>query len=188
MADSNITKRALSSALKELMQEKPFQKISVADICERCCMNRQSFYYHFKDKYDLLIWIFDTDFLSLIRKQQEEKALDIVSQICRVMYKNRVFYRARVCRAGAKLAHRASARGGRADSADAHAGGHARQGGVRLSYQFHDGRHSGRAAALDRRRQLHAAGGVYARAFFLRIDNGKPRPPRIHPVARRAVG
>ena len=94
MADSNITKRALSSALKELMQEKPFQKISVADICERCCMNRQSFYYHFKDKYDLLIWIFDTDFLSLIRKQQEEKALDIVSQICRVMYKNRVFYRA----------------------------------------------------------------------------------------------
>lgn len=188
MADSNITKRALSSALKELMQEKPFQKISVADICERCCMNRQSFYYHFKDKYDLLIWIFDTDFLSLIRKQQEEKALDIVSQICRVMYKNRVFYRAAFAVQGQNSLTEHLREVAEPDSADAHAGGHARQGGVRLSYQFHDGRHSGRAAALDRRRQLHAAGGVYARAFFLRIDNGKPRPPRIHPVARRAVG
>ena len=53
MADSNITKRALASALKELMNEKPFARISVSDICTRCDMNRKSFYYHFKDKYDL---------------------------------------------------------------------------------------------------------------------------------------
>ena len=52
MADSNLTKRALSAALKELMNEQPFVKISVGDICERCEMNRKSFYYHFKDKYD----------------------------------------------------------------------------------------------------------------------------------------
>ena len=35
------------------MIEKPFDKISVIDICEGCGMNRKSFYYHFKDKYDL---------------------------------------------------------------------------------------------------------------------------------------
>lgn len=93
MADSSITKWALSMALKELMREKPFQKVSVADICERCNMNRQSFYYHFKDKYDLLIWIFDADFLALIQRQRDEDALDIVSQICKVLYKNRAFYR-----------------------------------------------------------------------------------------------
>ena len=57
MADSNITKKALAGALKELMDTKPFQKISVSDICERCQMNRKSFYYHFKDKYDLMNWI-----------------------------------------------------------------------------------------------------------------------------------
>ena len=44
MADSNITKRALAAALRELMEEKPFEKISVGDICERCDMNRKSFY------------------------------------------------------------------------------------------------------------------------------------------------
>ena len=50
MADSNITKRALASALKQLMEKEPFSKISVCDICEACDMKRQSFYYHFKDK------------------------------------------------------------------------------------------------------------------------------------------
>ena len=50
MSDSNITKRSLASALKELMEEMPFAKITVADICEKCGMNRKSFYYHFRDK------------------------------------------------------------------------------------------------------------------------------------------
>ena len=36
MADSNITKRALAAALKELMEQKPFSKINVAEICEKC--------------------------------------------------------------------------------------------------------------------------------------------------------
>ena len=33
MADSNITKSALASALKELMETTPFAKITVSDIC-----------------------------------------------------------------------------------------------------------------------------------------------------------
>jgi len=65
VAESNITKKALSSALKELIQEKPFEKISVADICQKCNLNRQSFYYHFKDKYDLVNWVFDTEFIAV---------------------------------------------------------------------------------------------------------------------------
>ena len=63
MADSNITKRALASALKELMESTPFSKITVSDICAKCNMNRKSFYYHFKDKFDLVNWIFDVEYL-----------------------------------------------------------------------------------------------------------------------------
>ena len=62
MPDSLITKRALASSLKELMKTQPLTKISVGDICEKCGMNRKSFYYHFCDKYDLVNWIFDTEF------------------------------------------------------------------------------------------------------------------------------
>ena len=69
MADSNITKHALATALKELMEENPFNKISVANICEKCCMNRKSFYYHFKDKYDLVNWIYDMEFITIVRKK-----------------------------------------------------------------------------------------------------------------------
>lgn len=53
MADSNITKSALASALKELMETTPFAKITVSDICAKCNMNRKSFYYHSKTN---LIW------------------------------------------------------------------------------------------------------------------------------------
>ena len=58
MADSNITKNALAASMKKLMSKSPFSKISVGDICENCGMNRKSFYYHFRDKYDLVTWIF----------------------------------------------------------------------------------------------------------------------------------
>lgn len=97
MADSNITKRALASALRELMEEVPFDKIQVTHICERCNMNRKSFYYHFRDKYDLLNWIFDTEMISMIRdytgKEPLEQYVEILREICNYLYKNRDFYR-----------------------------------------------------------------------------------------------
>ena len=67
MADSNITKSALASALKELMETTPFAKITVSDICAKCNMNRKSFYYHFKDKFDLVNWIYDVEYLSHVQ-------------------------------------------------------------------------------------------------------------------------
>lgn len=97
MADSNITKRALATAMRELMEEVPFDKIQVAHICERCDMNRKSFYYHFKDKYDLLNWIFDTEIITLIHgysgDETIEKRLEAIRDICSYFYENRNFYR-----------------------------------------------------------------------------------------------
>lgn len=97
MADSTITKRALANSLKELMGEQPFDKINVAQICERCNMNRKSFYYHFKDKYDLVNWIFDTEFIALLKDEnlgsnyQERWAF--VEKTSQYFYQNHVFYR-----------------------------------------------------------------------------------------------
>jgi AcrR family transcriptional regulator len=61
MSDSNITKMALADSLKRLMAEKTFSKIRVDDIVNGCGLRRQSFYYHFKDKYDLMNWIYYTE-------------------------------------------------------------------------------------------------------------------------------
>ena len=56
MAD--LTKKAIAEGLKELCHHKDFNKISVRDITEQCGLNRQTFYYHFQDKYELLDWIY----------------------------------------------------------------------------------------------------------------------------------
>lgn len=97
MADSNITKRALAAALKELMAEMPFEKINVAQICERCNMNRKSFYYHFKDKYDLVNWIFDTEFIMIAKQENSEQTyedrLQFFRDVCNYFFENRTFYR-----------------------------------------------------------------------------------------------
>lgn len=53
-AASEQTKRALAAALKELMAQKPIDKVTIHDLTERCGIRRQNFYYHFQDVYDLL--------------------------------------------------------------------------------------------------------------------------------------
>lgn len=93
MADSNMTKKALASALKELMKTVPFAKISVGDICSVCEMNRKSFYYHFKDKYDLINWIYTSEFVVGLQNKIYDNEWDILEDMCTYFYDNRDFYR-----------------------------------------------------------------------------------------------
>ena len=92
MPDSSRTKRALAQAIKELMNEKPLVKISIADIVDRCQMNRQSFYYHFRDKYDLVNWIFYTELITELQNSSNKDEYEELKNICRYLYDNRAFY------------------------------------------------------------------------------------------------
>lgn len=93
VSDSNITKRALAAALKRLMDEEPFAKISVGEICERCQLNRKSFYYHFQDKYDLVNWIFDTEFIAAASQRDYRHNGEVFRDLVDYFYANRSFYR-----------------------------------------------------------------------------------------------
>ena len=53
---SDATKQALANALKQLLQKKQITKITINDITEACGISRMTFYYHFKDIYDLADW------------------------------------------------------------------------------------------------------------------------------------
>ena len=53
---SQTTKRALGASLKKLLLQKPLNKITISDIAEECGISRMTFYYHFKDIYDLVEW------------------------------------------------------------------------------------------------------------------------------------
>ena len=92
MADSGITKRALAEALKELLKQQPLSKIRISDICDKCRMNRKSFYYHFKDKYDLVCWIFNTE-LQSFSEGMDKSIWSALLRMCEYFYLNRSYYR-----------------------------------------------------------------------------------------------
>ena len=50
---TQYSKRVIREALFELMQEKPLNKITVKELCERADVNRSTFYAYYTDIYDL---------------------------------------------------------------------------------------------------------------------------------------
>lgn len=58
---AEITKRWIAERMRELMKHKSLDKIRVTEICLAAEIQRPTFYYHFKDKYDLVAWMFCTD-------------------------------------------------------------------------------------------------------------------------------
>lgn len=63
------THKLLIDALMESLIEKPFEKISVTDICEKAMVHRTTFYSHFEDKYHLLNFFFQS-----LQKEFDEKS------------------------------------------------------------------------------------------------------------------
>ena len=51
------TKKRIAMALRQLMNERSFDKITVQNLMDITQMKRQSFYYHFQDTRDVLMWI-----------------------------------------------------------------------------------------------------------------------------------
>ncbi len=58
MAASELTKQAIVNAFKQLVAETDFEHATVDRITALIGVNRQTFYYHFADKYDLVNYIF----------------------------------------------------------------------------------------------------------------------------------
>lgn len=96
MNECQRTKKALRDALQEMMQERPFEKVTVSQLCARCGIQRKSFYYHFKDKYDLLCWIFDEDMKSYHKGSDlpstPTQRIEELRQLCHYFEDHRLFY------------------------------------------------------------------------------------------------
>lgn len=50
----NLTKNAILQAFQELLEEVPFNKITVSMLVKRCGIHHNTFYYHYQDIYQLL--------------------------------------------------------------------------------------------------------------------------------------
>lgn len=58
---ANTTKNALGNSLKNVLKQKPLDKVTITDITNDCGVNRMTFYYHFQDIYDLIEWVCVSD-------------------------------------------------------------------------------------------------------------------------------
>lgn len=83
----------MAEALKELSATTPFAKISIGDLCKKCNMSRKTFYYHFKDKEDLVNWIFETEFIAYARNYTYESVWDAIEDLLKYFYSNLNFYK-----------------------------------------------------------------------------------------------
>ncbi|MDO5725369.1 MAG: TetR/AcrR family transcriptional regulator C-terminal domain-containing protein [Tissierellia bacterium] len=93
MSDSLITKKALAKAVKELMEVESFHKINIKSICDICGLSRKTFYYHFSDKYDLLNWIFQTEFFAdYVKMSEANDSWQKLNIMLNFFYKHKRFY------------------------------------------------------------------------------------------------
>ncbi|HIR43018.1 MAG TPA: TetR/AcrR family transcriptional regulator [Candidatus Aphodovivens avicola] len=75
------SKRALRSALIELIEERGLDDVSVNDLCARADLNRGTFYNHFHDKDDLVTTLEDEVISDLERIQEQMKDLTVMDLV-----------------------------------------------------------------------------------------------------------
>lgn len=91
---ANFTRRAIKETFLTLLNQRPFNDITVKDIVENCGINRNSFYYHFEDLPALAEEVIGEQVRNLIQKHPTvssvEECADAVIEL--VMENRRAIY------------------------------------------------------------------------------------------------
>jgi AcrR family transcriptional regulator len=83
------TKQIIGYALLELCKSKPISKITVQELADRSGICRKTFYNHFKDKFDLAVWVFEFMCDSIIKDYAQHEPWGVVlGRIYRFMFEN----------------------------------------------------------------------------------------------------
>lgn len=88
----STTKQRIGAALRQLMNERPFDKITVQNLMDATSMKRQSFYYHFRDTRDVLLWLFRQELVEPLLRSELD-FVDWAMLALELVDKDRSFYR-----------------------------------------------------------------------------------------------
>ena len=87
---SGFTKEIIAKTFTELLDEKPMSKITVKDIVERCGVNRNTFYYHFKDIPDVVEFILKKKWDEILEHPQDRASiLECMEEMADLVRNNR---------------------------------------------------------------------------------------------------
>lgn len=87
------TKQLMANSLKDLMKIMPFRKITVQNVTDHCGLNRQTFYYHFKDIYELLEWIYQNEIFKQVGETDQCDWQNAMLNLFRYARQNKAFLR-----------------------------------------------------------------------------------------------
>lgn len=86
------TKQYFEESLKEICLKKSFDSISVRDIAENCGLSTRTFYNHFKDKRDLVLWIFTSKVEEFVETNPSSNIIVIYKYIEEIMINDKELY------------------------------------------------------------------------------------------------
>ena len=87
---SGFTKEIIARTFTELLEEKSMAKITVKDIVERCGVNRNTFYYHFRDIPDVVEFILKKKWDEILEAPQEKTSiLECMEEMASLVRDNR---------------------------------------------------------------------------------------------------
>lgn len=69
----NRTKELLADSLYEIAGHKSFDKIKIQDIVSNCGMSSSTFYRHFRDKYELIAWIYEQKCIEIFQNHDPDE-------------------------------------------------------------------------------------------------------------------
>lgn len=84
------TEVLLCKAFIELMKKYPFPKITIQKIASQCGVNRQTFYYHFDNIYDLMAKAFEYELVYECHMYEEDSWEGVMKRFLKWMKENRV--------------------------------------------------------------------------------------------------
>lgn len=88
----NTTKQKIATTLRQMMVSRPFDKITVKNLMDATNMKRQSFYYHFQDTRDVLLWICREELFIPLAEDSRDFAQWILFALT-LLDRDRQFYR-----------------------------------------------------------------------------------------------
>ena len=87
------TEKAIANALKKLLAKRPLNRITISDIANECGINRMTFYYHYRDVYDLIECIADEELKGALEgKRTLADWQEGILKLMTVMKKDKAFY------------------------------------------------------------------------------------------------
>ncbi|MDO4648793.1 MAG: TetR/AcrR family transcriptional regulator C-terminal domain-containing protein [Eubacteriales bacterium] len=87
------TKYLYAEHLIEMLKDTTFDKVRVTELVKRSGTTPPTFYYHFKDKYELVAWMYLRDFSDIVEYEEAEYSPERLARIMQKMEEKRPFYK-----------------------------------------------------------------------------------------------